>query len=38
MQYRMILKVVLNKSFTKDEGRPFGVGFQEQAPNHLKWL
>ncbi len=21
---------------TKDEGRPLGVGLQEQAPNHLK--
>jgi hypothetical protein len=25
---------------TRDEGRPLGVGLQEQAPNHLKlrWL
>jgi hypothetical protein len=23
---------------TKDEGRPLGVGLQEQAPNHLKLL
>ncbi len=26
------------RSCTKDEGRPLGVGFQEQAPNHLKRL
>ena len=25
-------------SFMKDEGRPFEVGFQEQASNHLKQL
>ena len=25
-------------SCTKDEGRPFGVGFQEQASNHSKLL
>ena len=25
-------------SCTRDEGRPFGVGFQEQAPNHAKLL
>ena len=22
----------------RDEGRPFGVGFQERAPNHSKLL
>jgi hypothetical protein len=28
------------RNCTRDEGRPFGVGLQEQAPNHLKlrWL
>jgi hypothetical protein len=25
-------------SCTRDEGRSFGVGFQEQAPNHSKLL
>jgi len=25
-------------SFTEDEGRPFEIGFQEQASNHLKQL
>jgi uncharacterized UPF0146 family protein len=25
-------------NFTKDEGRPFGIGFQEQISNHLKQL
>jgi len=27
-----------NISFIKDEDRPFGIGCQEQAPNHLKQL
>jgi len=27
-----------SKSFTKDEGRPFEIGFQEQVSNHLKQL
>jgi hypothetical protein len=28
------------RNCTRDEGRPLGVGLQEQAPNHLKlrWL
>ena len=26
------------RSCTRDEGRPFGVGFQERAPNHSKLL
>jgi len=26
------------RSFVRDEGRPLGVGLQEQAPNHLKLL
>jgi hypothetical protein len=26
------------RSCTRDEGRPLGVGLQEQAPNHLKLL
>ena len=25
-------------SFIEDEGGPFGIGFQEQVPNHLKQL
>jgi len=28
----------LSISSRKDEGRPFEVGFQEQASNPLKWL
>jgi len=32
------IKEILNNSFTRDEGRPFGIGFQGQAPNHLKRL
>jgi hypothetical protein len=32
----------LNRNFcvssTEDEGRPFGIGFQEQVSNHLKRL
>src|SRR5208283_3216813 len=28
----------LCQSCVRDEGRPFGVGFQEQAPNHSKLL
>ena len=26
------------QSFINDEGRPFGIGFQEQVSNHLKLL
>jgi len=28
----------LSTSSRKDEGRPFGIAFQEEVPNHLKWL
>ena len=28
----------MGASCTKDEGRPLGIGFQEQAPNHSKLL
>jgi len=28
----------LKKSFIRDEGRPFEIGFQEQVSNPLKWL
>jgi hypothetical protein len=30
--------VCRRKALLEDEGRPFGIGFQEQAPNHLKQL
>ena len=29
---------VFLSNFTKDEGRPFEIGFQEQVSNHLKQL
>jgi len=29
---------IFARNYTKDEGRPLGVGLQEQAPNHLKLL
>jgi hypothetical protein len=29
---------VFLSNFTKDEGRPFEIGFQEQISNHLKQL
>ena len=34
------LGVISVRNCTRDEGRPLGVGLQEQAPNHLKlrWL
>lgn len=31
-------KEVKKRSFTRDEGGPFGIGFQEQVSNHLKQL
>ena len=31
-------QVERKRCFTKDEGRPLGVGLQEQASNHLKLL
>ena len=30
------LEVISVRNCTRDEGRPLGVGLQEQAPNHLK--
>ena len=28
----------MSYSCVRDEGRPLGIGFQEQVSNHSKWL
>jgi hypothetical protein len=33
---RVLYPIRAPRGCTKDEGRPLGVGLQEQAPNHLK--